>query len=191
LNIMNGLKLVCGVLGLLLVVQIGSALSGDDSRGGLDPSGISEPGASPTPVGSDSQSAGGKENGGKKSTVQLPAVFQPIVDRHVFGKKPPRPPLPIVLEGIAHDWAFLRTPKGRSAMAKVGETVDGVKVLEIRQNRVLVEHKGEKKELVINQGLGSEPILPPAGKTAGGDVKPNTKPENRAPSKPQGQEQRK
>ena len=90
-----------------------------------------------------------------------------------------------IVYGIAHDMVFLRTPAGRSGLVRVGETLDGVKVLGIAQNRVLIEHQGTKRELPIHEGLGSRTFLPGAAKPP----KPPA-PENRA-SVPPGRTEKK
>ena len=69
-------------------------------------------------------------------------------------------PNPVVLEGIAGEFAMIRAPNGKTGLVPVGGTFEGVKVLAMAQNRALVEHGGEKKELVIHGGLGSESFLP-------------------------------
>ena len=97
--------------------------------------------------------------------------------RGIFGVVPPRPPIPILLEGIGSDFAFIRSAKGRSGLVKVGETFDGIKVLTIGRNRVLIEVEGKKRELTIYQGLGGDSLLPAPKK------EPEKKIEKAAPSK--------
>ncbi|HAB16787.1 MAG TPA: hypothetical protein DCE44_10090 [Verrucomicrobiales bacterium] len=69
-----------------------------------------------------------------------------------------RPP-PMALLGIAGYHAFIRTPSGHSAMLREGGESDGIKLLRLGTNRVLIEQAGEKKELTIFNGFGSETLL--------------------------------
>jgi len=68
-------------------------------------------------------------------------------------------PMPTALMGIAGKDVFLRTPNGQTGLIKEGEELGGVKVLRVGLNRVLVEEQGERKELTIFSGLGSESLL--------------------------------
>ena len=69
-------------------------------------------------------------------------------------------PLPMALLGIAGKDAFLRAPNGQTGLVKEGDELGGVKLLIIGTNRVLVEHEGQKKELTVFAGFGSETLLP-------------------------------
>jgi hypothetical protein len=69
-------------------------------------------------------------------------------------------PMPMGLLGIAGDTAFLRGPNGQTGLAKIGDDVGGIKLLQIGINRVLIEQEGQKKELVIFEGYGGESLLP-------------------------------
>ena len=51
-------------------------------------------------------------------------------------------------------------PNGQTGMVREGGELGGVKLLQIGTNRVLVEVDGQKKELVIFSGFGSETLLP-------------------------------
>ena len=64
------------------------------------------------------------------------------------------------LHGIGVDYAFIKTKSG-AQMIRVGEQRDGVRVIRIGMNRVLIEHAGEISELTIYSGLGSDPLLEP------------------------------
>ncbi|MBN8247799.1 MAG: hypothetical protein J0L84_10190 [Verrucomicrobia bacterium] len=70
-----------------------------------------------------------------------------------------RPP-PMALLGIAGRDAFIRTPSGQSALLREGGESDGIKLLRLGTNRVLIEQAGEKKELMIYEGFGGESLLP-------------------------------
>jgi hypothetical protein len=41
-----------------------------------------------------------------------------------------------------------------------GEETNGVKLIRIGTNRVLIEHEGQQKELTLFSGFGSESLLP-------------------------------
>jgi hypothetical protein len=69
-------------------------------------------------------------------------------------------PLPMALLGIAGDQAFLRSPEGQTGLVKEGAELGSIKLLKLGTNRVLVEEKGEKKELMIFSGLGGESLMP-------------------------------
>ena len=69
-------------------------------------------------------------------------------------------PLPMALLGIAGKDAFLRGPDGQTGLVREGEELGTVKVLRIGTNRVLIEHEGQKKELILFSGFGSETLLP-------------------------------
>jgi hypothetical protein len=54
---------------------------------------------------------------------------------------------------------FLRAPNGQMGQIKEGDELGGVKLVKIGINRVLVEQEGEKKELTIFSGFGSDTLL--------------------------------
>jgi hypothetical protein len=66
----------------------------------------------------------------------------------------------LFLLGIAGRDAFLRAPNGQTGLLKEGEELGGVKLLRIAHNRVLIEHDGQKKELTMFSGFGSETLIP-------------------------------
>ena len=93
----------------------------------------------------------------------LPAGIQARVDQikdsEILG--PVQRPLPMALLGIAGKDAFLRSPNGQTGLLREGEELGGVKLLQIGTNRVLIEHEGQKKELTLFEGFGSESLLQP------------------------------
>ncbi len=91
----------------------------------------------------------------------LPAASQARVDRITSSEMlaPVFRPPPMALLGIAGYHAFIRTPSGQTAMLREGGTSDGIKLLQLGTNRVLIEQAGEKKELIIFNGLGSASLL--------------------------------
>ena len=62
--------------------------------------------------------------------------------------------------GIAGNVAFLRSPTGQTGLVKEGDELGGLKLIRIGINRVLVEQEGQKKELTLFNGFGSESLLP-------------------------------
>jgi hypothetical protein len=66
----------------------------------------------------------------------------------------------MALLGIAGRDAFLRAPNGQTGLLKEGEELGGVKLLRIAHNRVLIEHDGQRKELTMFSGFGSETLIP-------------------------------
>lgn len=72
-------------------------------------------------------------------------------------------PLPMALQGIAGDVAFLRTASGQTGLVKAGDSLGDLKLLRIGINRVLVEENGQKKELTIFDGYGSTSLMPEEG----------------------------
>jgi hypothetical protein len=80
-----------------------------------------------------------------------------IIASEILGQV--RKPPPMALIGIAGHDVVLRAPNGKEGMLRVGDELGGVKLLEIGTNRALVELEGEKKELTLFSGLGSETML--------------------------------
>jgi hypothetical protein len=95
------------------------------------------------------------------SAVALPPLIQARVDQIVNSEifAPVMHPQPMALLGIAGDTIFLRTDSGQSGLVKVGDSLGNVKLLRIGINRALVEQNGQKKELTIFDGYGSDSLL--------------------------------
>jgi len=91
----------------------------------------------------------------------LPPVVQARVDKivqsEILGQVVR--PLPMALLGIAGKDAFLRGPDGQTGLVREGEELGAVKLLRIGTNRVLIEHEGQKKELTLFSGFGSESLI--------------------------------
>jgi hypothetical protein len=103
----------------------------------------------------------GRPGGMKPPPDLAPAVLarvDKITDSEILGQV--IRPLPMALLGIAGNVAFLRAPSGQTGLVKEGDELSGLKLLRIGVNRVLVEQDGEKKELTIFSGYGSESLLP-------------------------------
>ena len=92
---------------------------------------------------------------------ELPASIQARVDRIIESELlgPVMHPLPMALLGIAGDVAFLRGPNGQTGLVKAGDKLGELKLVQIGVNRVLVEEDGQKKELTIFNGYGSESLI--------------------------------
>jgi hypothetical protein len=98
--------------------------------------------------------------GGKRGPDLPPAVqarISRITDSEILG--PVMHPLPMALLGIAGDVAFLRSDSGQTGLVKPGDSLDNLKLLRIGVNRVLIEQDGQKKELTIFSGYGSDSLL--------------------------------
>lgn len=93
-----------------------------------------------------------------KLPPEIQARLDKIVESELFAPVPH--PQPLMLQGIAGETVFLQTPSGQTGLLKTNEPLDGIKLLRIGINRVLVEQDGEKKELMIFDGYGGESLLP-------------------------------
>ena len=69
-------------------------------------------------------------------------------------------PRPVALLGIAGPDAFIRSTSGRTGLLRVGEVMDGIKLIQVGTNRVVIEQDGKRRELTIFAGLGSETLIP-------------------------------
>jgi len=104
---------------------------------------------------------GGRPEMGKKGPDVPPAIknrIERITQSEILG--PVARPMPMALLGIAGDQAFLRSPEGQTGMIKEGAELGTIKLLKVGTNRVLVEEKGEKKELMIFSGFGGDSLMP-------------------------------
>ena len=101
---------------------------------------------------------------GPGTAPEVPPAIRARVDRitqsEIFGPVPKPKIIPMALLGIAGNDAFLRAPTGETGLLKEGEELGGVKLLRIGTNRVLVEHEGQQKELIMFSGFGGETLLP-------------------------------
>jgi len=91
----------------------------------------------------------------------LPPAVQARLDRIIESEilAPVMRPQPVALLGIVDRDAFLQAPNGQSGLLKEGEEMGGIKLLRLGINRALIEEAGEKKELTLFSGLGSESLL--------------------------------
>jgi hypothetical protein len=104
----------------------------------------------------DPSAPSGKRGGDLPPAIQ--AQISRITDSEILG--PVIHPLPMGLTGIAGDVAFLRTATGQTGLVKEGDSLGDIKLLRIGINRVLIEQDGQKKELTIFSGYGSDSLLP-------------------------------
>jgi hypothetical protein len=96
-----------------------------------------------------------------KPTELPPATLarvERITDSEILA--PVMRPLPMALLGLAGNVAFLRSASGQTGLLKEGEELSGMKLLRLGTNRVLIELDGQKKELTIFSGYGSDSLLP-------------------------------
>ena len=93
----------------------------------------------------------------------LPPEIQARLDRIIDSEiiAPVMRPLPMALLGIAGADVFLRAPNGQTGLVKEGDELGGVKIVRVGVNRVLVDEQGERKELTIFSGFGSDSLLSP------------------------------
>ena len=100
-------------------------------------------------------------HGGANKLPDLPPLAQGRVNQIIVSEifAPMMHPQPSDLIGIAGNYAFLRASSGAMGMVKEGDSLGGLKLLKVGINRVLIEENGEKKELMIYQGFGSESLM--------------------------------
>lgn len=99
--------------------------------------------------------------GGPNKAPELPPLIQGRINKIIVSEMfaqlmRPQPP---ELMGIAGNYAFLRASSGQTGIVKEGDSLGGLKLLEVGINRALIEEDGEKKELMIYAGLGSESLM--------------------------------
>lgn len=179
------LKLACLALAALLLVQVARLVLRRNPLAGvtvpvLSASPVSS-NAPPNPQATNAIAVGGPTNaatvprptgpvppprtgrpGPARPGAGLPPVVQARVE-HITQSEilaPIMRPLPMALLGIAGPDVFLRAPNGQTGLLREGEELGGVKLLQVDTNRVLIEHEGQKKELMLFAGFGSESLLP-------------------------------
>jgi hypothetical protein len=190
------LQLVCGVLAVLVILQVPGAFSPGESLAELKPAVATpvaeeqaEPPAAtqtnapgPLPPGMMAPPPGmamptpmpgmpmmgmrpgmpGMPSGRPGKPVELPpkvkASVDFIVNSELLGPVPR--PLPMALLGIAGKDVFFRAPNGQTGLLSEGGEMGGVKLLQIGTNRILIEHEGQKKELLLFSGYGGDSLMP-------------------------------
>ncbi|HYE33116.1 MAG TPA: hypothetical protein VEH27_16940 [Methylomirabilota bacterium] len=88
---------------------------------------------------------------------EVAAIIEKIKNSQLLGPEM-RPP-PMALLAIAGQDVFLRAANGQTGLIREGEELGGIKLLKIGTNRVLVEHEGQQKELMIFSGFGGESLI--------------------------------
>jgi hypothetical protein len=171
------LQLVCGVLAVLVILQVPGAFSPAESLAELKPAvatPVAEEQAEP-PAATPTNAPGplppgmampapmpGMPGGRPGKPVELPpkvkASVDFIVNSELLGPVPR--PLPMALLGIAGKDVFFRAPNGQTGLLSEGGEMGGVKLLQIGTNRILIEHEGQKKELLLFSGYGGDSLMP-------------------------------
>jgi hypothetical protein len=127
---------------------------------------------------------GGRRGGGMKK-IELPPEVQSRVDRiidsEIFG--PIIHPMPMALLGILDQEAFIQATNGQTQAVKVGGELAGIKLLRIGINRVLVESGGEKQELTLFDGIGSQSLMPKSANEPSTNAASTNAPSTNAPVK--------
>lgn len=142
-------KLVCFGLGALLLYQVFQFATAPD------------PLAAPSMLVTQTASAP-DETGKEGSTPALPpearARVEKITQSEILGPVPTPPPMALL--GIGGEDILLRTANGQTGLLREGEELGGVKLIRIGTNRVLVEHEGQLKELMMFSGFAGESLMP-------------------------------
>ena len=140
------IKGLCALLGLVILIQLGKAFGGANPLKGV---------SAPTPWDS-SPPAKDSNSEAPPASIELQACLQHLERSGALGRTPG--PAPLALFGFAGNSAMLSLPNGQTVMVAEGEERDGVKVLKIDTNRVLLMHEGQQMELTLFSGLGSESL---------------------------------
>ena len=156
------LKIVCLALAALMVYQFSRLAARRDPLARLSISAALSSTVRPHPQPGAKATNSVPRQASNQQEATVPLAVQGRVERitqsEILG--PVIRPLPMALLGIAGRDAIVRAPNGQTGLLKEGDAVGGIKVLRIGTNRVLVEHEGQKKELMIFSGFGSETLLP-------------------------------
>ena len=111
------------------------------------------------PMGMPMMGRGNPRGSGNSTLPPLTQVkVEKIRDSEILGPVPR--PVPMGLLGIAGKDVLFRAPSGQTGLMREGEEMGGVKLLQIGINRILIEHEGQKKELMLHTGFGSETLMP-------------------------------
>jgi len=163
------LKILCAGLGMLVAFQITRLVMGNNPLADV---------AIPTLRAEIIPAKAPKDEKKTTNSVSLPppatapstvsAAAQARIDRITQSEilAPVIRPLPMALLGVAGKDAFLRAPNGQTGLLREGEELGGVKLLRIGTNRALIEYEGQKQELTIFSGYGSETLLPKGKETS-------------------------
>ena len=138
------IKLVCLILAVLFCLQLVRIKAGRPVWMDANMAGVLK---SPTTKASVATKTNvPPQNPNPNPDMEVPTNIQTrmncIIQSEIFGPVPR--PIPMGLIGIGGDDAIIRAPSGQTGLLRVGETLGGVKLLQIGTNRVLVEVDGKK-----------------------------------------------
>ena len=157
------LRIVCLVLAGLILLQLASGAARRNPLARVQVPKI--PASHVTTAAPTAQSSTNSPPGkaASQTATNLPPTIQGRVARisesEILGPVPRPPVIQAALLGIAGQDAFMRSPLGTTKLVRVGEAFDGLKLLQIGTNRVLIEEDGRKRELTMFSGFGSESLL--------------------------------
>ena len=176
-----GFKIVCAVLGVLLVLQLVRFAAAKDPLANVTiptppilsvatnvsvapkTSRATNAAVIPTTSGATNIAASSKAPPKVTEPPVITNRIEQIKNTEIFGAAPKPPPMALL--GIIGMEAIIRADNGQTGLVKEGDVFAGVKVLRLGTNRVLVEHEGEKKELTVFAGFGSETLMPSGKET--------------------------
>ena len=154
------LRQVCLVLALLLIYPLARLAFRDDGLKALSAASttVSTPPtvASGTNGSTPSRGRTGEPPPGLPEAVRL--QIEKISQSEILG--PVVRPQPVALVGIAGKDVFIRSSGGRTGLLRTGETLDGIKLITVGTNRVIIEEQGNQRELTLFSGFGSETLIP-------------------------------
>ena len=168
-NLIRGLRLICLALAIVVSLQVyrltwGASPEGDDLI--ALPASDERPNQAPSRSGSPAKEGDGEgnEEGDGAPASSLPERYAPLTSSGLFGKSPPqKPPPPPALLGLMggreKKYAILKGGDGKSFRLAAGEEKNGVKLLRVGTNRVVIEYLEKEIELSLFSGLGGKSLL--------------------------------
>jgi hypothetical protein len=154
------LKIVCLFLGILAVYLLAKIIRPQD---GLSLLKVPKSDSTITTHLAETNKSTAPQPGsaGMTASLVVPSSVQGRVERITQSEilAPVMRPLPMALLGIGGKDAIIRTPMGQTSLLREGEEAGGVKLLKIGTNRVMIEHEGKQKELMIFSGFGSQSLV--------------------------------
>ncbi len=158
------LKQFCLVLALTLVYPVARLLIRDDGLKALPTMALTSATAAVAPQATNQPPTQADNPGNSSPTLpeSVRVQVETITQSEILG--PLVRPQPLALIGIAGRDVFLRSANGRTGLLRAGESLDGIKLIRIGTNRVLIEERGKQRELTLFSGLGSKTLIPPTQK---------------------------
>lgn len=152
-------KLTCVALAALIVARIVGELKPAASLAEVKVPSLEDlkPPASKAKKKSSSSRSSRSYSSRPKLPPEVTARTEAVYQSEIFG--PVQRPLPMAVLGLIGEDVIFRAPNGQTKLVKVGDEVDGVKILKVGINRVLVEQDEKQKELTLHSGYGSESLL--------------------------------